>query len=89
LGYIGIVGGRLYLGGEQLQLLGFAVFVEDLNRFQPTRLSRIVQLAEITQRSLPRSIRGADGFHQRPVAVWFAVLDSAVGPQKHFCLMVS
>lgn len=33
------------------------MLIEDFNRFQPTSPCRIVQLAEITQRSLPRAVR--------------------------------
>jgi hypothetical protein len=62
------------------------MLVENFHRFQPAGVRRIVQLA---QRSLPRAIGSAHGFHQRPVAVLFAVLASAMRPQKHFCLMVS
>jgi hypothetical protein len=57
--------------------------------FQPARVCRIVQFAEVAERALPRAVGGAHGFDQRPIAVVFAVLTSAVRPQKHFCLTVS
>ena len=51
-----IVGRRLHMRREQLQLLRFALFIEDLDGFQPARLRRTVQLAQITERLLPRTI---------------------------------
>jgi hypothetical protein len=68
------------VGREQLQLRAFAVLVEDLHRPQPLRLRRRIQFAEITERALPRPVRRARGFHQRPVRMFLAVFAPAIGP---------
>src|SRR5262249_6124235 len=49
----------------------------------PARLRRAVQLAQITQRPLPRTARCPHRLHQRPVGVVFAILGARMGPQKH------
>ncbi len=74
---------------EQFQLLRLALFIEDLDRLQPARLRRTVQLAQIAQRSLTRTIRRAHRFHQRPIGVVLAVLAALVRPQKHSGPIVS
>jgi hypothetical protein len=75
--------------GEELQLLGFTLFIEDLNRGQPTRLRGVVQLAQVAQSFLTRTIGRAHGFHQRPIRVPLAVLATMVRPQKHSDMIVS
>jgi hypothetical protein len=75
--------------GEEFQLLRFALFIEDLDGGQPARLRGTVPLAQVAERLLPRAIRGAHGFDQRPIGVIFAVLVATVRPQKHSELIVS
>ena len=87
--HLRIVWGRLHLRREQFQLLRFTLFIKDLNRSQPPRMIRTVQLAQMTQRSLTRSIGCAHRFHQGPVGVFLAVLAAVVRPQKHSRLIVS
>ena len=75
--------------GKELQLLRFALFIEDLNRRQPARLRRTVQLAQVAERFLTRTIRRAHRFDQRPIGVILAVLVATVRPQKHSEMIVS
>ena len=75
--------------GEEFQLLGFALFIEDLDGGQPARLRGAVQLAQVAQGFLTRPIRRAHGFDQRPIGVVLAVLLATVRPQKHSELIVS
>ncbi len=84
-----IAGRRLHIGGEQLELLRLTLLIEDLDRFQPACLCRTVQLTEIAEPSLSRSVRRAHRFHQRPVDVILAVLAAPMLPQKHSQLIVS
>ena len=77
--YLRIVGRRRHMRREQFQLLRFALFVEDLDRLQPARLRRTVQLAQVAERSLTRTIGRAHRFHQRPVCVILAVLFAMFG----------
>src|ERR1022692_2816355 len=74
---------------EKLQLMGFALFIEDLHGCQPARLRGTVQLAQVAERSLARAIRCAHRFNQRPIGVILAVLVATVRPQKHSELIVS
>jgi hypothetical protein len=75
--------------GKELELLSFTLFIEDLDGGQPARLHRTVQLTQVAERLLPRAIRGAHGFDQRPIGVILAVLVATVRPQKHSELIVS
>src|SRR5947209_12657654 len=75
--------------GEQFQLLGFALFIEDLNGCKPACLRGVVQLAEVAQSLLTRTIGRAHGFDQRPIGVFLAVLLATVRPQKHSELILS
>jgi hypothetical protein len=75
--------------GPQFQLLRFPLFVKNLNRLQPSRLIRTVQLAQMAERSLAWTIYCAHRFHQRPIRVLFAVFAAMVGTQKHSGLIVS
>ena len=72
-----------HIGGEQLQLPALAVLVEYGGGLQPTSPRRVIELAQVTQPPLPRSVGGAHGLDQGPVGVILAVLVSAVRPQKH------
>jgi hypothetical protein len=74
---------------EELQLLCFALFIEDLHSGQPARLRGAVQLAQIAERFLPRAIRCAHRLDQRPIGMIFAVLVAVVRPQKHSEVIVS
>ena len=87
--YLRIIAWRFHLRREQFQLLLFALLVEDFNRFQPPGLRGTVQLPEIAQRFLPRTIRCAYRFHQRPVSMILTGLPSLVRTQKHSCPMLS
>ena len=87
--YLRVVRRRLHMRGEQFQLLGFALFIEDLNGCQPACLRGAVQLAQVAQSFLTRTDRRAHGFHQRPIGVVLAVLLATVRPQKHSELIVS
>src|SRR5262249_46328435 len=60
--HLRIVGQRLDVGGKQLQLLSLALLVEDLDCLQPPRLGGMVQLTQITERSLPRTVRRSKTF---------------------------
>ncbi len=81
-GYIGIIG-HFCFRGEQLQLRALPVLVENLDRLLPTRLSRTVQLPEITECALSRTIRRSNGLHQRPVSVLLAIFMDAKLSQEH------
>jgi hypothetical protein len=50
------------IGGKQFQLLRFALFVKDLDGFQPASLRRTVQLAQVAERLLPRPVGSPYGF---------------------------
>ena len=84
-----IVPGRLDMRGEKFELPGFALVIEDLDRGQPAGLRGVVQLAQVTESFLTRTIRRAHGFDQRPIGVILAVLLATVRPQKHSELIVS
>ena len=60
--HLRIIGRRLDMRRKQFQLLGFALLVEHLDRLQPTRLRRTVQLTQITQRPLTRTVRRSAPF---------------------------
>ena len=79
LGDLRIVRGRSHLRGKQFQLMPFAGLVEDLDRFQPPRLRRIIQLAEMAERPLAWSIGGTKRFDQRPIRVPLAILVPMMG----------
>jgi hypothetical protein len=64
-------------------LLRLALLVEDFHRLPPACLCGTVQCAELTKGSLPRTIRRAYGFHERPVDVILAVLRPLRRTQKH------
>jgi hypothetical protein len=87
--YLRLVRRRLHMRGQELQLLAFTLFIEDLNGCQPARLRGAVQLAQVAQSLLTWTIRRAYGFHQRPIGVVLAVLLATVRPQKHSELIVS
>lgn len=70
--------------GEQLQLLGFALSIEDLDGGQPARWRGTVQFAQVAESLLARTIRGTPCFDQRPIRVILAVLATMVRPQKTF-----
>ena len=74
---------------EQFQLLCLALLIKHLNGSQPAYLIRTIQLAEMAQRPLPRTIGCADRLHQRPVGMLLAVLAAVVRPQKHSGSIVS
>src|SRR5581483_5817241 len=76
--HLRIVGRHLDVRWKQLQLLRLSLLVEDFDGLQPPRLGGIVQLTEITERSLPRTVRRPHGLDQRPVRVILAVLLAAV-----------
>ena len=59
------------------------MLVEDLHGLLPTRMSRIVQLPEITECALSRAIRCSNGLHQRPVSVFLAIFMDAEFLQEH------
>ena len=77
------------MGGEKLQLMGFALLVENLHGGQPARLRGTVQLAQVAERSLTRAIWRAHRFNQGPIGVILAVLVATVRSQKHSELIVS
>ena len=79
-----IVGGRRDVRGKQFQLVPFAGVVEDLDRLQPPRLRRIIQLAEMTERPLARTIRRAHRFDERPIGVPLAIFVPMMRTQKHW-----
>jgi hypothetical protein len=83
LGHLRIVGRRGHLRGKQFQLMPFAGVVEDVDRLQPPRLRRIIQLTEMTERPLARAIRRAHRFDQRPVGVPRAIFLAMIGAKKH------
>jgi hypothetical protein len=81
-GYIRIIG-HFCFGGEQLQLRALPVLIENLDRLLPTRMSRTVQLPEITECALSRTIRRSNGLDQRPVSVFLAIFMDAKLSQEH------
>ena len=81
--HVGIVLRQFDIGRKQFQLPTLALLVEDFNHLQPARLRRVVQLAQITQGPLARTVGCADGFDQRPVAVVLAILVPMIRSQKH------
>jgi hypothetical protein len=74
LRHLRIVRRRFDLGGEMLQLSALAPLVQDFDRFQPLHLGRSVQLAQVTQSSLARTIGFTHRFYQRPVSMVLSVL---------------
>ena len=83
VGDLRVISGRREVRGKQFQLVPFAGVVEDLDRLQPPRLRRVIQLAEMTQRPLPRSIRRAHRFDERPIGVPLAIFVTVMRTQKH------
>jgi hypothetical protein len=81
--YLRIIVGNLKVGRKQLQLLGFALLVKDLDAFQPPGLRRAAQLPQVAQRFLARSVDRSHGLHQGPVGVLLTVLVALMRPQKH------
>ena len=70
------------MGRKQFQLLGFALLVKDLDAFQPPRLRRSVQLPQVAERSLARSVNGSHCLDQGPVGVILTVLAALMRTQK-------
>jgi hypothetical protein len=68
---------------ETVFTVPLAGLVEDVDRFQPPRLRRVIHLAEIRQRRLPRPIGRAHPFDERPVGVSRAIFLAVIGSQKH------
>src|ERR1700692_3666650 len=81
-GYVRIIR-HFCFGGKQLQLIALSVLVEDLHGLLPTCIGRIVQLTEITESTLSRTIRRSNGLHQRPVSVFLAIFMDANLSQEH------
>jgi hypothetical protein len=71
LRHLGIIRRRSDLRGKQSQLVPFARLVDDLDRLRPSPLRRVIQLTEMTQRRLPRTIRRVGSF--RPTTSTCAV----------------
>ena len=86
--HIGIAVRRHNMRRKQFQLLSIALLVEDLNRLLPARLRLTVQLAQIAECSLARTIRRAHCFHQRPVRMRLPVLAAAVRTKIHAARIV-
>jgi hypothetical protein len=84
--HLRIVRWRLYMRGKELELLRFALLVENLDGGQPARLRGTVQLTQIAESLLTRTIGGTHRFDQRPVRV---ILAAMVRPQKHSDTIVS
>ena len=84
LGDLRVIRGRRDVRGKQFQLVPFAGVVEDVDRLQPPRLCRIIQLAEMTERPLAGAIRRAHRFDERPVGVPFAIFLPMIGAEKHW-----
>ena len=84
-----IVRRRRQMRREELPLLRFALVVKDLDGSHPARLRRDVQLAEIAEGFLARTIGSAHRLDQRPVGMPLAVLAAMVWPQKHSEQIVS
>ena len=78
-----VIRGRCDVRGKQFQLVPFAGLVEDLDRLQPPRLRRIIQLAELTERPLARAIRRAHRFDERPIGMSLAVFVPMMRTQEH------
>jgi hypothetical protein len=57
--------------------------VEDVDCLQPPRLRRIIQLAEMTEGSLPGTIRGPHRLDERPIRMSLAVFVAMMRPEKH------
>src|SRR5207244_11950203 len=51
--------------------------------FQPPCLGRSVQLTQIAERSLARTVGCPHRLHQRPIGVILAILATLMRPQKH------
>jgi hypothetical protein len=68
---------------KQFQLLGFALLIEYLYAFQPPCLRRTIQLPQVAQRPLARTVDRSHRLYQRPVGVILTVLAASMGPQKH------
>src|SRR5258708_691690 len=80
--YVRIIG-RVRFGSKQFQWCAFALLVAHFNGLLPARVRRAVQFTEITKRALPRAIRRAHRFDQRPVAVLLAVFVDAEPPKEY------
>jgi len=87
--HLRVIGRRLHIRGEQFQLLCFTLLVENLDGLHPPRMGRTIQLAQVAERLLARTVRCTHRFHQRPIRVILAVLAAVVRPQKHSELIVS
>jgi hypothetical protein len=70
-------------GNSFFQLVSFAGVIEDVDRLQPPRLRRIIQLAEMTERPLAWAIRRAHRFDKRPIGVPLAIFLAMIGAEKH------
>jgi hypothetical protein len=77
------------MGRKQFQFLGFALLVKDLDALQPPGLRRSVQLLQVAERSLARSVNGSHRLDQGPVGVILTVLVALMRPQKHLAASLS
>src|SRR6266851_7939978 len=68
---------------KQLQLLCLTLLVEHFDGLEPSGLGRTVQLTQITQRLLPRSVGGPHRFHQRPIHMILSVFLPLMGAHEH------
>jgi hypothetical protein len=80
--------GDMYEVACWAQLMRITLFVENLDRLLPARVCRTIQLAQIADRSLTRTIRRAHRFHQRPVRVRLAVLTAAMRAEIHSAMIL-
>jgi hypothetical protein len=62
--HLRIVRWRLYMRGKELELLRFALLVENLDGGQPARLRGAIQLAQVAERFLARTVGRADCLDQ-------------------------
>src|SRR6202451_1645320 len=79
----------LDMRGKQFQLLGFALLVKDFDAFQPPRLRRSVQLTQVAQRPLARTVPGSHRLHQRPVDMLLTLFRPVVRSQEHLAPIMS
>ena len=84
LRHLRIVGGRGDLRGKQFQLMPLTGIVKHVDGFQPPRLRRIIQLAEMTERPLTGAIRRAHRFDERPIRMPLPIFVPMMRPQKHW-----
>src|SRR5712691_2741069 len=77
------------MGRKQFQLLSFALLVEHLHAFQPPCLRGSVQLPQVAQRPLARSVNRSHRLYQRPVDVILTVFRAVVRSQEHLAPIMS